>query len=671
MSDTTAIPGLNAGTLAPSASVVQNPFTGISTDYGNAGQAKVVSDNLRNAYYPTVVSDQGVRDKIPSIIATANNNTASFGGNPNSATTNNNSSDGSSGAYGLDPNSPSFYSDYLSRETDAQTSHLMSDPNYMAGLTMIRNAGTNADAATQASLAALESEYQSQYANEVAIQKASTAGVEQTLNLGGSSRYAPISSSGILSEKHRADLATLTALGSANAQNKAKLNQAIADNDYKTAQSLNDEMSKVRTQAQGIAQGIVSNVQATAKDARDKLATGIADASSVALKNGAPPGVMAKIKASTNVPDAYAAASGYGGGANIDVQKITNVDGSSSIVRVDKNTGKIVGTTNIGGGDPSSGGASGGTSSGTTGGNTPLKDTQSFLIGLTPEGATNFNKLNDADKSNVMQLINGDALLSDLFSSRGVAGGTLRQQALQKAQSVDPTFSENTNKIRFNFNKAWNDPTNKIGMTRNAINTALGHLAELSTLSKALPQNIVQKMNSVDNVLSKNLGDPSVTNFRIALNALASELATTYKGGIPNEGEIKQWEQSLAENFSKYQFKGAFDTTANLLSSKITASRYQYKTTMGKDYNQSIIDPDKRQALIDSDIDPKQIVKENLPGQPKTGIAAQIDMATSQGYQPKDIVTHLEADPAYGEKIKNAESAGWTPEAIIQYLNTL
>ena len=244
-----------------------------------------------------------------------------------------------------------------------------------------------------------------------------------------------------------------------------------------------------------------------------------------------------------------------------------------------------------------------------------------FLTGRTAQQAQAFMSIPNSHKDTIMQLINGDALMADVVRSRGGAGTSLINQYIKEATQVDPSFSLNTNKVRYEFLKKWNDPANKVGMTRNAINTALGHLAELKTLSNSLPQGTVQKMNNVENVLNKNFGDPSVTNFRIALNALGSELATAYKGGVPDQGEIKEWQNALAESFSKSQFNGAFDTTANLLSSKVSATRYQYKTTMGKEYNQTVIDPEKRQALVDAGIDPDVIAKENVPNQQDVAIS--------------------------------------------------
>jgi hypothetical protein len=236
-----------------------------------------------------------------------------------------------------------------------------------------------------------------------------------------------------------------------------------------------------------------------------------------------------------------------------------------------------------------------------------------FTSTLSSDRAQMFSALSNEDQSVIKQMITGDALLTDIVKSRGKEGTNENKRLLQLAQQIDPNFSLNTNKIRFDFKKQWDTDSVKgsVGQ-RTAINTSLGHLADLSEAAQQLPGGVISKMNDAENVLRTEFGDPSVTNFRIVLNALASELAKTYKGGVPTEAEIKDWQKSLADSFSQSQFEGAFNTTAKLLSSKITASRYLYSKTMGQEYDQSLIDPDKRQMLIDSGINPDVIINENI-----------------------------------------------------------
>lgn len=290
-----------------------------------------------------------------------------------------------------------------------------------------------------------------------------------------------------------------------------------------------------------------------------------------------------------------------------------------------------------------------------------LPDKESgWLMGKTPKQLEAFNSLNDVDKSNVRQLLNNQALLTDLFASRGVQGSKDRQRTLMLAQQVDPTFNNNTNKNRYDYQKLWDLDNIKGNVgTRTAINTALGHLAELQEKSKKLPQGTIKSFNSVENVLNKDFGDPAVTDFRIALTALGSELARVYTGGVPTETEQAEWRKNLAESFSKNQFKGAFNTTSSLLTSKITGLRYNYKTTMGREWDQSLIDPDKKQALLDAGIDPNSIASENAGG-------LGVQQATKKASSFFD-------DPQYGDLFRQTakQFPTYSTAQILQVLNLI
>lgn len=269
-----------------------------------------------------------------------------------------------------------------------------------------------------------------------------------------------------------------------------------------------------------------------------------------------------------------------------------------------------------------------------------------FKKGLTPQGLKAFENLKGNDKSSVSQLVSGDALVTDLVKARGQQGSREIERLTKLAKEIDPSFSVNQNKIRYEYKKQWDTDAVKGNVgTKNAINTALGHLADLKEASTKLPQADLQKLNSVQNILYKETGDPAVTDFRLALTAVATEVAKVYKGGVPNEGEIEDWKKSLAANFSKDQFEGVFNVTSKLLSSKITALRYGYKSTMGKEYDGTVIDPEKKDALINAGINPEAIAKENT-GSPND-LASQVK---AKGYD----YAAMKADNMSDEEIKKA-----------------
>jgi hypothetical protein len=237
---------------------------------------------------------------------------------------------------------------------------------------------------------------------------------------------------------------------------------------------------------------------------------------------------------------------------------------------------------------------------------------------LTPEQAKAFDAIPETDKSDIEQLVSGKALLADLVRSRGAAGSAQISRLTKEAMSVDPSFSVNQNKYRYDFLKQWNNPNDKLNITRNSINTALGHLADVKTMTMQLTPDNLQWINKTKNWWSVQTGDPAITNLQFGLNALATETATVYKGAAPATEEIDSMKANLGTQLSSAQFNGLLNTVSQFLSSKITATRYQYKSTMGVEYDQPIIDPDKKQALLSAGIDPDSIAKENVPGSDST-----------------------------------------------------
>jgi hypothetical protein len=573
----------------------------------------------KSVYSPTVISDANIHETaVPNIQSKTSNLLNTSGTARTTPSTTDTAKNDITNSY------EDIYNKVLGEQNA-----LPQSPEVTSALNSYKDLIARSDAASAAQISAMQSNFQSQQKLLEGQNEAETASLRHALSAQG---FTAQTIAGVMPIAHTQALANLQDLSSKEAVAEANLRSAALNSDIQLQDKYNNLIQTIRTEKQNTAKDMADKIQAENKainDAKVKLSESLIaaknDAMKTAIAHNAPQSVKDAINNSTTSTEAYGALVGYGG-TNSEV-----VDVGSQKLLINKDTGETIKSLGTNANNELTKDADGNNilinkSTGeivkTYGTTTPKQSTidadtnyKDFLVGRSVDQVKAFEGLSDIDKSNVSQLINGDALLSDIMASRGITGSQARQNLLMKARQVDPTFSENTNKIRYDFNKQWNSATNKLGMTRNAINTALGHLSELSNLSKSLPQNVIPKMNSVENVLNKNFGDPSVTNFRIALSALASELATVYKGGIPNEGEIKQWESNLAENFAKSQFKGAFDTTASLLSSKVTSTRYQYKSTMGKEYSNSLIDPDKREALIASGIDPNAIVQENVSNQ--------------------------------------------------------
>lgn len=233
---------------------------------------------------------------------------------------------------------------------------------------------------------------------------------------------------------------------------------------------------------------------------------------------------------------------------------------------------------------------------------------ESWLAGKTPDQVAAYNGLPDNDKATIKQIVNGDALITDIVKSRGITSTKAINDLINKATAIDPNFSVNTNKQRYTYKQQFNNPNGKEQVQINAINTALGHLAEFKTDSQALGNSIVLPYNQLTNYLTKNAGKPEIASFNTVVTALAGELASVYKGGTaPTDQEITEWRNNLLSSFSNSQFNGVTNTTANLISNKLLSLGSSYKNVMGEYPDAPLVNSDVLDTLTNTGVDTSAI----------------------------------------------------------------
>lgn len=244
-----------------------------------------------------------------------------------------------------------------------------------------------------------------------------------------------------------------------------------------------------------------------------------------------------------------------------------------------------------------------------------------FLAGKTPSQISAFNGMDDLAKSDVMQLLNGDVLLSDLMTSRGVQGAAAKQKLLMQARAVDPSFSENSNKQAYAFKNEWNNTNGKAYNNRVAINTAMGHLADLKTISNNLQSDgNFMKANSINQWVQNNINGPDAANvamFTQSAEQLAHELATVYAGGTaPDEKSIQNQRDIINSMKPKDIINALINNDVALLSSKLSAAGEEYKKVV-KQYPDQLLSDDNLNALEKAgvDINPvkKTLIKQGMP----------------------------------------------------------
>lgn len=111
--------------------------------------------------------------------------------------------------------------------------------------------------------------------------------------------------------------------------------------------------------------------------------------------------------------------------------------------------------------------------------------------------------------------------------------------------------------------------------TLNSFNTASDHLKILSDLGDALGNGNTPLINQLGNRFSTATGGAAPTTFDMAKQAVAGEIAKTFKGQA-TEGEISAINSTLSNAQSPAQLKGAIGTALRLMESKRAALMEQY-----------------------------------------------------------------------------------------------
>lgn len=160
------------------------------------------------------------------------------------------------------------------------------------------------------------------------------------------------------------------------------------------------------------------------------------------------------------------------------------------------------------------------------------------------------------------------------------------QSLIQMVGQYDPTFDA----VNYNSRaKTRQDFTSGASAkTVNALNTAIGHLDQLSTVSDELGNfhegslgPLTGTANKLGNVLSRASGSPKVTNFQAVVKPVADELTRVWRQSGGAEADIKNRLDALSASNTPEQLHGAIAEIGHLLESKLGALETQYQQGMG------------------------------------------------------------------------------------------
>jgi hypothetical protein len=157
--------------------------------------------------------------------------------------------------------------------------------------------------------------------------------------------------------------------------------------------------------------------------------------------------------------------------------------------------------------------------------------------------------------------------------------GNRREEIMEWATQVNPEYDQANFAIRNPTRKAFTVGTQ--GQQINAINTALGHIHQLTTVSERLENGGFTPANEAWNSIRTVFGSDKVTNFDTLKDALSGEVASVLsKSGATVSGIAEAKEKIKAAN-SPTQLAGYVTTLIPVMGSKLAELNFQYHQAMG------------------------------------------------------------------------------------------
>lgn len=153
------------------------------------------------------------------------------------------------------------------------------------------------------------------------------------------------------------------------------------------------------------------------------------------------------------------------------------------------------------------------------------------------------------------------------------------QQMLSAVAQYDPNFDTINYNARAQTRKDFT--SGKSAQQVNALNTVIGHLDTLADKAKALNNSSWQSYNTLTNFLATETGDPRVTNFNVAREAVVDELTRVWRQAGGSEKDIEERRKQLDAANSPQQLYGAIGGMGDLLESKLASMGEQYQQGTG------------------------------------------------------------------------------------------
>ncbi len=178
------------------------------------------------------------------------------------------------------------------------------------------------------------------------------------------------------------------------------------------------------------------------------------------------------------------------------------------------------------------------------------------------------------------------------------SGSALRapywQQILAASEKYDPTLDETNYASRSATRKDFT--SGKTADQIRSVNTAIGHLSQLSDAADALHNRDMQTYNSIVNGLMTEFGWTGATDYNTILNRVAPEITRVWRGTGGNESDIQRDIDTMKSSRAGSQIHGAIAELGGMLESQLESTRERYRQGMGT-ADIEVLRPDSRETL--------------------------------------------------------------------------
>lgn len=153
------------------------------------------------------------------------------------------------------------------------------------------------------------------------------------------------------------------------------------------------------------------------------------------------------------------------------------------------------------------------------------------------------------------------------------------QNMIRSVAQYDPTFDAVNYGSRYATRKDFT--SGKSAQNLNALNTAIGHAAQLYSQIPDVNSSSFPLFNAVGNAFSKGVGGAGVPNWDQTAAALASEATRVFRGDSGAEADVNRYLQQLSANGSREQKQAVLRNLAGLFNSRIEQLGSMYNKGMG------------------------------------------------------------------------------------------